>query len=90
MGGHGGLDGGFLPVGRVIDAKRREESKRREVEGVDWGVQFDNVLARTFRRLLCSRGCLRWYALTKTSACRFSTGSHVLSLCGYPFHLIRY
>jgi len=47
-GRHGGLDRGFLPVGGVIEAKRREESERREVEGVDWGVQFDNVLALTF------------------------------------------
>jgi len=58
-GGHGGLDRCFLPLGRVIEAKRREESERREVEGVDWGVQFDSVLALTFLGLLCSRGCLR-------------------------------
>src|SRR5712675_1420040 len=61
-----------------------------EVEGVDWGVQFASVLALTFFRPLCLRGCLRWYALIKASACICSTGSHVLSLCGYPFHLIRY
>ena len=47
----------------MIEAKRHEESKWREVEGVDWRVQFDSVLALTFRWLLCSRGCLRWYAL---------------------------
>ena len=42
--GHEGcLDRGFLPVGCVIEAKRCEESVRREVEGVNWGVQFDNV-----------------------------------------------
>src|SRR5712672_2861136 len=57
--GHGAFDRSFLPLGCVIDAKRREESKRREVEGVDWGVQFDSVLALTFLWLLCSRGCLR-------------------------------
>ena len=42
--GHEGcLDRGFLPLGHMIEAKRREESVRREVEGVDWGVQFDSV-----------------------------------------------
>jgi len=56
--GHGSLDRGFFPVRGAIEAKRREESERREIEGVDWGVQFDNVLALTFRWLLWSRGCL--------------------------------
>jgi len=43
-------------VGHVIEAKRCEESVRREVEGVDWGVQFDNVRTRTLHLLLSPKG----------------------------------
>jgi len=43
VGRHDGTYSGFLPVGGVIEAKRCEESERIEIEGVDWGVQFDNV-----------------------------------------------
>ena len=40
-----------------------------------------------FSPLLLS--CCAWYFLTTCGAWTFSTSSHVLSLSGYPFHLIR-
>jgi len=58
VGGHGGVYGGFFPVGGMVDAKRCEESVRIEIEGVDWGVQFESIRALTFRWLLSSKGCL--------------------------------
>ena len=32
----------------------------------------------------------RWYVLIRSGACMCWAGSHVLSLSGYPFHLIKY
>jgi len=58
--------------------------------GLEEAFQGAMVLALISWRVLCSSGRLLWYALTKSSACTFSDGSHVLSLCGYPFHLMRY
>jgi hypothetical protein len=40
--------------------------------------------------LLSLRGCASWYFLISSGAWTLSTGSHVLLLSGYPFHLIRY
>jgi hypothetical protein len=36
------------------------------------------------------RRCQWWYSFSKCGDCRWVSGSHVLSLSGYPFHLIRY
>jgi hypothetical protein len=37
-----------------------------------------------------SSGRLRWYLRTNSGANTCSTGSHVLSASGYPFHFTRY
>jgi len=58
--------------------------------GLEEAFQDVMVLALVLWRILSSSGRLLWYALIKSSACTFSDGSHILSLCGYPFHLIRY
>src|SRR5216683_4059397 len=49
----------------------------------------DIVLACTVT-LLSSSGCVAWYFFINCGAQTLSKGSQVLSLSGYPFHLIRY
>lgn len=39
---------------------------------------------------IVERGCFLWCFFTISGAWTFSAGSQVLSLMGYPFHLIRY
>ena len=58
--------------------------------GLEEAFQVEIVLPLIFWRVLSSKGRHLWYFLIKSSACTFSDGSHILSLCGYPFHLIRY
>ncbi len=55
---------------------------------VGWEVS-DTVLACP-AVLLSSSRCVAWCFLISCAACMLSTGSQVLSLSGYPFHLIRY
>jgi hypothetical protein len=58
---------------------------------VGWEVvREDNVVLGHFAALLSSRGCASWYSRVSSGAWTLSTGSQVLSLSGYPFHLIRY
>jgi len=57
--------------------------------GWEVGVKGDIVLAH-FTALLSSSGCASWYFRVSSGAWTFSMGSQVLSLSGYPFHLIRY
>src|SRR5712671_7245261 len=65
-------------------------SKDKGGSGLEKAFQDAMVLVLALWRVLCSSGRHLWYALIKSSACTFSDGSHVLSLCGYPFHLMRY
>ena len=55
---------------------------------VGWEVS-DIVLACS-AILLSSSGCIAWCFLISCAACTLPAGSQVLSLSGYPFHLIRY
>src|SRR5216683_2363016 len=55
---------------------------------VGWEVG-DIVLACTVV-LLSSSGCVAWYFFINCGAQTLLEGSQVLSLSGYPFHLIRY
>ena len=55
---------------------------------VGWEVS-DAVLACSVV-LLSSSGCIAWCFLISCAACTLPAGSQVLSLSGYPFHLIRY
>jgi hypothetical protein len=58
---------------------------------VGWEVEReDTVVLRHFVTLLSSRGCTSWYFRVSSGAWTLVTGSQVLSLFGYPFHLIRY
>jgi len=58
---------------------------------VGWEVvRGDNVVLARFAALLSSRGCASWYFRVSSGAWTLPTGSQVLSLSGYPFHLIRY
>jgi len=65
-------------------------SKDEGWSGLEEAFQDVMILALVLWRILCSSGRRLWYALIKSSVCTFSDGSHVLSLCGYPFHLMRY
>src|SRR5712671_5120677 len=58
--------------------------------GLEEAFQDEMVLPLVLWRVLSSSGHRLWYLLIKSSACTFPDGSHVLSLCGYPFHLMRY
>ena len=64
-------------------------SLSRSQTGEEWGRDVDAVLAFCFA-LLSSFECASWYSFTSSGAWRFPSGSQVLSLSGYPFHLIRY
>jgi len=55
---------------------------------VGWGV--DDIVLACSVILLSSRGCAAWCFLISCGTCTLLTGSQVLSLSGYPFHLIRY
>src|SRR6267154_5152844 len=55
---------------------------------VGWEVS-DTVLACS-AVLLSSSRCITWCFLISCAACTLPAGSQVLSLSGYPFHLIRY
>jgi hypothetical protein len=57
--------------------------------GWEVGKEDDVILAR-FVALLSSRGCASWYFRVSSGAWTLLIGSQVLSLSGYPFHLIRY
>jgi hypothetical protein len=58
---------------------------------VGWRVEReDDVVLGRFVVLLSSRGCASWYSRVSSGAWTLPTGSQVLSLSGYPFHLIRY
>jgi len=58
---------------------------------VGWEVvREDNVVLGRFVILLSSRGCASWYFRVSSGAWMLSIGSQVLSLSGYPSHLIRY
>jgi len=54
------LNGGFFPVGCVIDAKRREKVRGRG-RRVDWGVQLIMSLPSLPLAFMLER-VLRWYA----------------------------
>jgi hypothetical protein len=58
------------------------------ISQVGW-VRDDILLAR-FTALLSSSGCTSWYSQVSSGAWTFSISSQVLSLSGYPLHLIRY
>jgi len=58
---------------------------------VGWRVEReDNVVLDRFVALLSSGGCASWYFRVSSGAWMLPTSSQVLSLSGYPFHLIRY
>jgi hypothetical protein len=58
---------------------------------VGWEVGMkDNIILAYFVALLSSRGCASWCFQVSSGAWTFLVGSQVLSLSGYPFHLIRY
>ena len=58
---------------------------------VGWEVEReDNVILDCFVVFLSSGGCALWYFRVSSGARTLPTGSQVLSLSGYPFHLIRY
>ena len=50
----------------------------------------DDILLAHLAALLSSSGCALWYSRVSSGAWTFSIGSQVLSLSGYPLHLIRY
>ena len=58
--------------------------------GLEKMLQGEMILVLVSWCILFFNGCHLWYTLIKLSACTFSDGSHVLLLCGYPFHLMRY
>jgi hypothetical protein len=63
----------------------------RSMSQVGWEVvRGDNVVLACFAALLSSRGCASWYSQVSSGAWTLLTGSQVLLLSGYPFHLIRY
>jgi len=58
---------------------------------VGWEVgRKDDVVLACFAAFLSSRGCASWYFRVSSGAWTLLMGSQVLSLSGYPFHLIRY
>jgi hypothetical protein len=58
---------------------------------VGWKVgKEDDIVLACFAVLLSSSGCALWYFQVSSGAWTLLTGSQVLSLSGYPFHLIRY
>jgi len=65
-------------------------SEDKGCSGLEEAFQGEMVLPLVLRCVLSSSGHRLWYTLIKPSVCTFSDGSHVLSLCGYPFHLMRY
>ncbi len=54
------------------------------------GWEVNDIILACSVVLLSSSGCAVWYFLISCGACTLSSGSQVLSLSGYPFHLIRY
>ena len=54
------------------------------------GWEVNDVVLACSVVLLSSSGCITWCFLISCGACTLSAGSQVLSLSGYPFHLIRY
>jgi hypothetical protein len=99
-----GFQGGCPSVGRVVAAATAAASVAaaavasskvfwwslsRSQTGWAVGVGDDVFLAHS-PSLLSLSGCASWYFLISNGAWMLSTGSHVLSLSGYPFHLIRY
>ena len=48
------------------------------------GIRFVELV------FIAARGCRQWYCLISVGTCTFSTGSHMLSLSGYPSHFTRY
>jgi hypothetical protein len=58
---------------------------------VGWRVEReDNVVLDRFIAFLSSGGCALWYFRVSSGAWTLPAGSQVLSLSGYPFHLINY
>jgi len=58
---------------------------------IGWTVEVRvDVFLACSAGLLSLSGCTSWYFLISSGAWTLSTGSHVLLLSGYPFHLIRY
>jgi hypothetical protein len=99
-----GFQGGCLSAGRVVVAATVAASVAAAAVAsskvfwwslsrsqIGWTVEVgvDVFLVRS-AGFLSSSGCTSWYFLISNEAWILSTGSHVLSLSGYPFHLIRY
>jgi hypothetical protein len=89
------LDGGVVAAAASFAAVLSAVSKvfwwSLSMSQVGWEVvRGDNVVLAHFTALLSSRGCASWYSRVSSGAWTLLTGSQVLSLSGYPFHLIRY
>jgi hypothetical protein len=59
------------------------------VESV-WRGNGDEWRSERSRPFIFWRGQCLWYCFISSGACTSVASSHVLSLSGYPFHLMRY
>jgi len=89
------LDGGVVAAAASLAAVFSAVSKvfwrSLSMSQVGWRVEReDDVVLGRFVVLLSSSGCASWYLRVSSGAWTLPTGSQVLSLSGYPFHLIRY
>ena len=89
--GVGGVVAAAASLAAVFSAVSKVFWRSLSMSQVGWGIEReDNVVLGRFAVLLSSRGCASWYLRVSSGAWTLLTGSHVLSLSGYPFHLIRY
>ena len=83
-----------MRLGKLVDKQEEEVSEGlvgSELEARLSSEEFvgHSEMVRDPRAFIISGGIWRQYRLTISGAWILSSGSHVLSDVGYPFHLIR-
>jgi len=88
---YGGVVAAAASLAAVFSAVSKVFWRSLSMSQVGWRVERrDDVVLGRFVVLLSSRGCALWYFRVSSGAWTLPTGSQVLSLSGYPLHLIRY